>query len=521
MRNTFLLLSFLFVGCVGVIAQNKTLGVGTSTPNPNAALHVESPTNNQGLLMPRMTTAQRTAASFTSALSVADIGLLVFDTDKMGVYVWEGTQWGDESMSATITTTTGNAGYFAISNPGNAGAALYATTNGSGVTAAAILAETATAFSAITARGTGAAANAVTGIITDPGPGGYAVLGTVSATGGGQAGVFNISNPANANNTLEATTNGTGGGAFIKVTNAASTKPALWAETNSNQPLSAPIFGLNTGTGDVAASFRINNAANTFPALYAETSGTGRGATIRKTNTGGSQPGLFVSTEGGRGIWADHNGATGNAGIFQIINAANTNAALFAEAVGAGPSIWANKDPGESGNSFEATHSGTTGYAGNFIISNAANGSAALNVETNSNGFGVRSFTTGTEVAGYFQTSNAAATSSTVFGLTNAPGGHAIGASNIANGSALSIFQGGMKISTFEVTTGTTIATRAAAYRITGGGPAYTISFATATGDIYMVYNDTAGAITFEGVSIPSGTGKIVINFNSGSFRGL
>ena len=96
-----------------------------------------------------------------------------------------------------------------------------------------------------------------------------------------------------------------------------------------------------------------------------------------------------------------------------------------------------------------------------------------------------------------------------------------MGAMNTANGSAFSIFQGGMKLSTFEVTTGTTIATRAAAYRITGGGPAYTISFPSGTGDIYMVYNDTAGAITFEGVSIPSGTGKIVINFNSGSFRGL
>jgi hypothetical protein len=92
---------------------------------------------------------------------------------------------------------------------------------------------------------------------------------------------------------------------------------------------------------------------------------------------------------------------------------------------------------------------------------------------------------------------------------------------NTANGSAFSIFQGGMKISTFEVTTGTTIATRAAAYRITGGGPAYTISFPTATGDMYMVYNDTGAGITFEGVAIPSGTGKIVINFNSGSFRGL
>src|SRR5688572_28392172 len=147
MKNNFLLFTLLLVGSVGAVAQNKTLGVGTATPNPNAVLHLESPTNHQGLLIPRMTTAQRTAPSFTSALSITDTGLFLFDTDVMGVFVWEGTQWGDETVSATTTATTGNAGYFAINNPATTGSALYATTNGSGgSTSAAIEAVTATAF---------------------------------------------------------------------------------------------------------------------------------------------------------------------------------------------------------------------------------------------------------------------------------------------------------------------------------------------------------------------------------------
>jgi hypothetical protein len=75
------LLFFMFLMAITAVAQNKTLGVGVVTPNPNAALHVESPTANQGFIMPRLTTAQRTATSFVSALAAVDNGLLVYDTD--------------------------------------------------------------------------------------------------------------------------------------------------------------------------------------------------------------------------------------------------------------------------------------------------------------------------------------------------------------------------------------------------------------------------------------------------------
>ena len=57
MKNLLILLAI--ATAFQVNAQNKTLGVGTATPNPNAALDVVSPTNNQGLLVPRLTTAQR------------------------------------------------------------------------------------------------------------------------------------------------------------------------------------------------------------------------------------------------------------------------------------------------------------------------------------------------------------------------------------------------------------------------------------------------------------------------------
>jgi len=68
------LISFISFMFIAGYSQNKTLGVGTSLPNPNAALHVESPSNNQGFIMPRLTTAQRTSIS---PLSISDVGLMV------------------------------------------------------------------------------------------------------------------------------------------------------------------------------------------------------------------------------------------------------------------------------------------------------------------------------------------------------------------------------------------------------------------------------------------------------------
>src|SRR5882672_1835731 len=72
-------------------AQNKTFGIGVPTPNPNAALHVESPTNNQGFILPRITTAQRNAMN--ASLSANDNGLLVYDSDLKSIFIWNTSVW--------------------------------------------------------------------------------------------------------------------------------------------------------------------------------------------------------------------------------------------------------------------------------------------------------------------------------------------------------------------------------------------------------------------------------------------
>jgi hypothetical protein len=52
------------------------VGINTSTPHSSAALDIVSPGNNQGVLLPRMTTFQKNAISKPAS------GLLVYDTDK-------------------------------------------------------------------------------------------------------------------------------------------------------------------------------------------------------------------------------------------------------------------------------------------------------------------------------------------------------------------------------------------------------------------------------------------------------
>ncbi|WP_340065052.1 hypothetical protein [Ascidiimonas aurantiaca] len=86
----FLVLSFSYVPFI----VNAQIGIGNTSPDPSSILDIQSTT--QGLLTPRMTTAQRTAIS-----SPAE-GLMVFDTDLNAFYYFNGSVW--TRMNADTTT---------------------------------------------------------------------------------------------------------------------------------------------------------------------------------------------------------------------------------------------------------------------------------------------------------------------------------------------------------------------------------------------------------------------------------
>lgn len=289
-----LLVGLCLVNFFGAYAQNKTLGVGVATPNPNAALHVESPGGNQGFIMPRLTTVQRLAMN--SLLTGTDKGLMLYDTDMNAVFIWDGLAWGTTSEVENLDPNS-----------------------------------TTDAF-------------------------------TVLNTGKGSA-------------------------ARLTTNNSTSKMPVLWAETNSDSALSAPIYGLNTGTGDVAASFRIANTASNKPALFVESNGTGRVATFLRTGTGGG-PTVFANVKNtGHGFWSEHEGTNGYAAILQSVNASNPSPAVFVEALGSGFSLFVQKSQATStGVALYSEHLGASGEAGRFVVNNASHNISALHATTNGTG---------------------------------------------------------------------------------------------------------------------------------------
>jgi hypothetical protein len=64
------------------------VGIGTNSPDSSAALEVTSPSNNKGVLLPRLTQTQRTGISSPAS------GLLVYQTNgTSGLYYYDGSDW--------------------------------------------------------------------------------------------------------------------------------------------------------------------------------------------------------------------------------------------------------------------------------------------------------------------------------------------------------------------------------------------------------------------------------------------
>ena len=97
----FLLVMLLPVFAIQLSAQSVSVNNNGSAPHASAMLDVSSTT--KGMLIPRMTTAQRTAIINPAA------GLQVFDTNNNSFWFYSGTAWSQMSVGSSGWNLTGNA----------------------------------------------------------------------------------------------------------------------------------------------------------------------------------------------------------------------------------------------------------------------------------------------------------------------------------------------------------------------------------------------------------------------------
>ena len=312
------------------------VGIGTTTPDGSAALDITSTT--KGLLIPRMTNAQRLAISNPAA------GLQVFVTDFNGgsFMFYDGTEWGTRSLTkrpdapAISGVVSGNAAatvsFTAPSSNGGAAITSYtATSNPEGLTATVSQAGsgditvtgltngtsytfTVTATNAIGTSIASAASNtvipspivpdapAISGVVsgnaaatvsfTAPSSNGGAAITSYTATSNPEGLTATVSQAGSGDITVTGLTNGTSYTFTVTATNAIGTSIASAA---SNTVIPSPIVpdapaisGVVSGNAAATVSFTApsSNGGSVITSYTATSNPEGLTATVSQAGSG-------------------------------------------------------------------------------------------------------------------------------------------------------------------------------------------------------------------------------------------
>lgn len=108
MKTTLYFLAFVLGICVQSLAQDN-MGIGTLTPNSSAILEVAS--TDKGVLLPRLTSVQRTGIPNPAQ------GLFVFDSTTESFWYFNGTQWVEALGPPGPTGPTGPMGPQGVIGP--------------------------------------------------------------------------------------------------------------------------------------------------------------------------------------------------------------------------------------------------------------------------------------------------------------------------------------------------------------------------------------------------------------------
>jgi hypothetical protein len=378
LKQSFVLSTTLLLFTHYIQAQNifpSTGSAGIGTPKPDASSILEMVSTSQGMLVPRMTIAQR------NAIPLPATGLLIFQTgNASGFYYYNGTVWAP--VTAKSWLLTGNAGTGATKNfigTTDAQPLLFKVNNQEAGYLDNINGNTGFGYQTLnsntgavnTANGFNALFKNTTGYYNTA-TGGYALQNNIAGIGNTANGTSALRHSTGSNNTasgldaLYANTTGYSNvamGAYSLFNNTTESNLVAIGDStlynngigtgNQNQAINNTAVGskalLSNNTGS-------NNTANGSGALYSNTTGS--------TNTATGSAALYLSTTGS---WNTANGGSAlSHNTSGSNNTANGSYALYSDTSGSD----------NTANGFEALFSNTSGS------DNTATGEYALNANT-------------------------------------------------------------------------------------------------------------------------------------------
>lgn len=324
-------------------AQNVAINNDGTTAHTSAMLDVKSIT--KGFLMPRMTSAQR------SAIASPIIGLLVFDTDTKTMWAYDGANWknlytsGGLALPYTQSVNLATPG-FLVNNVGTAAGIEATSSNEFGM--------------ALSGKTTGAFGWGLFAYSSRPGA---KTINAITDSGT----VFHGENNyvSNTNTLMNLLNRGLAKTLSVQLANTNSTSPNMQLAGNN---LAEQLLIYQTNVANTKAAVQVNNSGTGFGIHAMAASGTG----IRGESGGAGSNGVFgLNTSTGVGVRGESINGTGMVGY-------STNGTGISASSIAGTGIYVNSISGLALNvngNLKIAGGNTTPGAGKILTSDA-NGNA-------------------------------------------------------------------------------------------------------------------------------------------------
>jgi hypothetical protein len=382
MKKIIGLIVLLFFAGQALLHAQVAINTDASQPDGSAMLDIKSTT--KGLLMPRMTSVQR-----TSILSPAD-GLMVYDINSKSPWVYQGgIGW--------IQTAVGSGG------------------GGLSLPDSLTLSSSLTLLS-LTNNGAGGALQGISG-------------GTGSAILAGSTNVNNNSNTisvtSNTNGSIFPRSLGNAGNFFVNNTNAVSA--GVRGEVNSifGNEGTAGVYGVSSGTGGYGGYFEHTNASGFGYALYASTAGLGVGGFFASTNAANTEPTIQLIQQGaGEGMDISNLLNTNTTNLLNVTSV--SGGSIFPRNLGNAGNFLANNTNGVAAGVRGEVNSifGNEGTAGIYGVASGTGGYGGYFEQTSSTGFGLalEAITAAQGMCAHFESTNAGNTQPTVQVVTDGTG---------------------------------------------------------------------------------------------------